>query len=197
LAGATITATIHTTTVVPPGTYTFTATGAPPGSSSSSTTFTLTITAPTVSTVGCGHDLSCSVLSNSTLSNIKFAGNTIHIEADGPHGASGFANVTVPKSAVPHIETLHVFVDNSKLASSAVSITSNSTDYFVYFTFTFHSPVKIDIQLASPAPEPTPNAPSILGLDPAIFYSLIGGILVVVLAVSALAYRAARKKPKA
>jgi hypothetical protein len=110
------------------------------------------------------------------------AGNTIHVEADGPRGAHGYANVTVPKSAVPHINTLHVFVDNSKLGSSAVTITSNSTDYFIYFTFTFHSPVLIDIQLTAPENAATP---SILGLDTTLFYEIVGALVAVIIIVSA------------
>src|SRR5207253_7083959 len=155
------------------------------------------ITAPSVSSVSCGHGLSCSVLSNATLSNIKFAGNTIHVEADGPHGAQGYANVTVPKSDVPQIDTLHVFVDNNKLSTSSVTITSNSTAYFIYFTFTFHSPVLIDIQLT--APEPTPNAPTIFGLDPTLFYEVIGALVsaVVVISVVLLTLRRRRTRPSA
>jgi hypothetical protein len=90
--------------------------------------------------------------------------------------------VTVPKAAVPHIDTLHVFVDNSKLGSSAVTITSNSTDYFIYFTFTFHSPVLIDIQLTAPENAATPN---ILGLDPTLFYEIVGTLAAVIIIVSA------------
>jgi len=125
------------------------------------------------------------------------AGNTIHVEATGPHGAAGYANVTVPKSDVPHLDTLHVFVDNNKLTSSAVTITSNSTDYFIYFTFTFHSPVLIDIQLT--APEPTPNAPTIFGLDPTLFYEVIGALVsaVVVISVVLLTLRRRRTRPSA
>jgi hypothetical protein len=115
----------------------------------------------------------------------------IHIEATGTRGAVGYANVTVPKSAVPRIETLHVFVDNSKLGSSSVTITSNSTSYFVYFTFTFHSPVIIDIQLT--APENTASAPNILGLDPTLFYGLIGLLAVAVVAIAAFTVRKRKK----
>ena len=187
--------TISTTSIVPPGTYTLTITGSPAGKSSSSVVFTLTITALSVSSVGCGHDLSCSVLSNSTLSKIRFAGNTIHLEATGARGAVGYANVTVPKSAVPHIDTLHVFVDDKKLGSSSVIITSNSTAYFIYFTFTFHSPVTIDIQLT--APENAAPAP-ILGLDPTLFYGLIGllAIIIIVVALAAFTVRMRRKSKK-
>jgi len=186
--------TISTTSIVPPGTYTLTITGSPAGKSSSSVVFTLTITALSVSSVGCGHDLSCSVLSNSTLSKIRFAGNTIHLEATGARGAVGYANVTVPKSAVPHIDTLHVFVDDKKLGSSSVIITSNSTAYFIYFTFTFHSPVTIDIQLT--APENAAPAP-ILGLDPTFFYGLIGLLaIIIVVALAAFTVKMRRKSKK-
>ena len=119
------------------------------------------------------------------------AGNTIHVEATGPHGAAGYANVTVPKSDIPHLDTLHVFVDNNKLTSSAVTITSNSTDYFIYFTFTFHSPVLIDIQLTAPAP--TPNAPTILGLDPTLFYEIVGALVAVIIVAVALVFLRSRK----
>jgi len=124
------------------------------------------------------------------------AGNTIHIEADGPSGAKGYANVTVPKSVIPHVDELHVFVDNSKLSSSSVMITSDATDYFVYFTFTFHSPVLIDIQLT--APEQTPSAPTILGFDPTLFYIIIGALVAaVVIAVSVAVMLRRRARPKA
>ncbi len=92
--------------------------------------------------------------------------------------------MTVPQSEIPNIDHLHVFVDNSKLDSSAVTITSDSTNYYIYFTFTYHSPVLIDIQLTA--------STSILGLDPTLFYALIGltGIIIAVIAASRK-----RKKP--
>jgi hypothetical protein len=147
-----------------------------------------------VSTVSCGHDISCSVQSNATLSKIHFAGITLHVEADGSSGAHGYANVTVPKTAIPDISATHVFVDNNKLSSSEVIITSNSTSYFIYFTFTFHSPVKIDIQLS--APQQTPNAPTILGIDQTLFYEIIGGIIAAIVIVSAFVVVARRRKTK-
>jgi hypothetical protein len=143
----------------------------------------------------CGHDLSCSVQSNATLSDIRFAGITLHVEADGPPGAHGYANVTVPKTAVPNISDTHVFLDNQKLASSDVTITSNSTDYFIYFTFTFHSPVLIDIQLTTP--QPAANATTILGLDSTLFYEIIGALVaVVIIALSAAVVLRRRGKLK-
>ncbi len=154
--------------------------------------FTITWSAPSLLVVGCGHDLSCSVQSNATLSNIRFAGVTVHVEAVGPSGAHGYANVTVPKAAIPNIDNVHVFVDNSKLSSSAVVISSNSTDYFIYFTFTFHSPVVIDIQLTTPE-----NAPNlILGLDPRIFYGIVSAIAVVLVVGASVAYRSSKHRSR-
>ena len=169
-------------------TYTVTIT-ATSGSTTHTAPITITVTAPSVSTVGCGHDLSCSVKSNSTLSNVKFAGNTIHFEATGSPGTLGYASVTVPKSNIPNINELHVFVDNSKLGSSSVTITSDSADYFIYFTFSFHSPVEIDIQLTN-----IENAPTlILGVDPTLFYEMVGALAVIVIVAAALVYRRSRK----
>jgi hypothetical protein len=189
--GATSTMTIMTSAILPPGTYTVTIHGSPAGQSSSTATFTVTVAAPSTSTVSCGHNESCGVVSNATLSNVKIAGNTLHIEADGTQGAHGYANVTVPKSEIPNIDEMHVFVDNNKL-NSGVTITSNSTAYFIYFTFTFHSPVKIDIQLS--APQQTPNAPTILGIDQTLFYEIIGGIIAAIVIVSAVVVVARRRK---
>jgi hypothetical protein len=69
-------------------------------------------------------------------------------------------------------------------------MTSNSTAYFIYFTFTFHSPVLIDIQLT--APENTAPAP-ILGLDPTLFYGLIGILVIFIVALAAFVARSRRK----
>jgi len=157
--------------------------------------FTVTWTQSTaVSTIGCGHNVSCNIQSNATLSNLRFAGVTIHVEADGSSGAHGYANVTVPKMDIPNINELHVFVDNSKLSSSAVVLSSNSTDYFIYFTFTFHSPVLIDIQLTVPENAATPT---ILGLDPTLFYEIVEVLIAVIVIVSAalVVHRRGRTRP--
>jgi len=80
-------------------------------------------------------------------------------------------------------------VDNSKLSSSTVFVSSNSTDYFIYFTFTFHSPVQIDIELSSPAPVPN----LVLGLDPTLFYEIVGAIVAIVIVTIAVVYRGSRR----
>jgi len=86
---------------------------------------------------------------------------------------------------------VQVIVDNSKLDRSALIITSNSSDYFIYFTFTFHSPVLIDIQLGTPQN----GANQILGIDPTIFYGLVGVVLVLLVGAS-VAYRTSKHRPR-
>jgi hypothetical protein len=164
--------------------------GDPNNNGATSSCETLTVNSQTISTVSCGHGLSCSVQTNSTLTNLRLAGNKLHVEATGQKGALGYANVTIPKSAVPNISALQVSVDGSKLASSSLIITSNSTAYFVYFTFTFHSPVLIDIQLTAPENVATPN---ILGLDPTLLYEIVGALVAIMIVAVALVYRRSRK----
>ncbi len=188
--GATSTLAISTTTVFPVGVYTLNIYGISTASGQpfASVVLTLTITTPFVSIAGCSQNYPCSVRSNATVSNVNFADNTIHFEADGPSGTHGYANVTIPKSAVPNLSDLHVFVDHFPISNSFLTITSNSTDYFAYITFVYHSPVQIDIQLAALEQA----APNILGLNPTIFYGLIGLLVVVVVAFALLAVRKRR-----
>ena len=92
--------------------------------------------------------------------------------------------MTIPKSALPNINQLHVFANNLPVNSSSLAITSNTTDYFVYITFTFHSPVLIDVQLQA-----SDNATfSIFGLNPTLFYGLALGLAVII--AFPLGYRA-------
>lgn len=97
--------------------------------------------------VSCGHGQSCSLQSNATISNVNFAGNTIHFTMTGTSGTIGCTNATIPKSAVPNINQLNIFVNGTKLAGSQLTIKQNSTFYFVYFCVTFHSSYVIAIVL--------------------------------------------------
>ena len=101
--------------------------------------------------------------------------------------------MTVPKSDIPNISQLHVLVDNKKLADSAVTVTSNSTAYFIYFTFTFYSPVLIDIQLSSPENAATPT---VLGLDPMLFYEMVGALAAAIVIVSAALVMGRRRRTR-
>ncbi len=71
--------------------------------------------------------------------------------ATGQTGTTAFANVTIPKSALPNINALQVRINGTIVTPT---ITSNSTSFFVYFTFTFHSAIIIQIQLVSTSAAP-------------------------------------------
>jgi len=104
----------------------------------------------------------------------------------GDAGTTGAANVTIAKSTVPDIHRIKVHVDGNELADSDLAITSDDNNYHVYFKVTFHSPVVVDIDL-----NPTQT---ILGLEPTIFYAIVGGLALIIAAVAMVAYRA-RKRP--
>ncbi len=91
----------------------------------------------------------------------------------GVPGTVGFVNLTIPKSALPSgIAKLQVFINNTLLPSSALTIRENATDYFVYFALTFHSSATIDISLGIIGVGLTPQAAS--------FALLLGGLVMVV-----------------
>src|SRR5256886_12338773 len=130
-------ANVSSLTCTPTATGTFTVTVAVTDAVGKSATATvdLIVNPPFVSTVSCGHDLSCSVQSSAALSNVKFAGNTIHFTATGPAGTQGYANVTVPKAAIPNIDEMHVFVKRSQISSTAVTWKCDAVKYFILIPF--------------------------------------------------------------
>lgn len=122
----------------------------------------------------CGGDRDCSIESDAPLSDVRFGDKKIHFTVDGTAGARGSVNVTIPRSAVSDIDRIEVSVDGTKLPRSALMIASDDASYHLYFSFTFHSPVVIDIDLAP--------AVTILGLAPLTLYGIVGaGIVVVVI----------------
>lgn len=104
----------------------------------------------TTARVGCGAG-SCTVASNATVSSPSYdpGTGTVHLIVSGTTGSQGYANVTIPKSAVLNQDSsnIKVTVNQMPLPSSALAIRLNSTYFFVYFTFTFHSNVRVDISL--------------------------------------------------
>lgn len=70
----------------------------------------------------------------------------ISLTIDGPHGSTGFANVSIPTSVLSGpIENWTIIVGNRTIRYPDYQIT-NTTDFtYLYFTFTFGSPVTIQI----------------------------------------------------
>ena len=160
------------------------------GSMSHGLDVTILVIQPT-ETVECGKDASCTIQANVTISDIRFAGNTIHFTASGPAGISGKANITIPITAVPRGDLLKVFVDNKQLSNSSVTIMLDPSHsyYYVNFTFTLHSPVAVDIQFTAPNLTPTAPNPTILGLSPGLFYGLVGTLLITLTSLAMIILR--------
>ena len=94
----------------------------------------------------CGSGCSAFILSDAILSNISGSSTSINFTATGLSGTTAFSNVTIPVSAVPAISALQVLINGTAVPAM---ITSDSTNYSVYFTFTFHSTLLITVQLTA------------------------------------------------
>jgi len=155
-----------------PGNYTVTVTGTS-GSIIRSVVVKVMVRPPVP--LKCGGDSDCNIESDAPLSDVRFGDKKIHFTVDGTAGARGAVNVTIPRSAVPDIDRIEVSVDGAKQPRSSLMIAVDDSNYHVYFSFTFHSPVTIDIDLSP--------AVTILGLNPLTFYGIVGvGIAIVVAA---------------
>ncbi len=159
-----------------PGNYTVTVTGTS-GSIIHSVAVNVMVRPPVP--LKCGGDSDCKIESDAPLSDVRFGDKKIHFTVDGTAGAKGAVNVTIPRSAVPDIDRIEVSVDGARLPRSALMILDDGSNYHVYFSFTFHSPVAIDIDLAP--------AVTILGLAPLTFYGIVGGGIAVVVISGLLA----------
>jgi YVTN family beta-propeller protein len=138
-------------------------------------TVDVTVNPPFMSTVDCGQGLTCSIRSNAALSNVRFTGNTIRFTATGPLETQAYANMTVPKAAIQNIHSVHVRVNHNSIDDSAMIVTSDGTNYYLYITFALHSAVEIDIELA-----PTADVRlTIFGLDPPILFGTTAFILAI------------------
>src|SRR3989441_2184640 len=154
-----------------PGNYSVTVTGTS-GSIAQSVVVNVIVRPPVP--LKCGGDSDCKIESDAPLSDVRFENKKIHFTVDGTAGATGAVNVTIPRSAVPDIDRIEVSVDGARLSRSALMIVSDDSIYHVYFSFKFHSPAVIEINLA-------PSV-TILGLAPLAFYGIVGaGIAVVVI----------------
>jgi hypothetical protein len=100
-----------------------------------------------MTTLTCGSS-SCAVASNATIAQILWYSDNHTLIADlsGPKDTVGFSNATVPKSDVynSNLNSITVYQNGTLVPSSQLTITSNATDFFVYFTFTFHSGVRAE-----------------------------------------------------
>ncbi len=70
----------------------------------------------------------------------------ISLTVDGPHGSIGFANVSIPTNVLSGpIENWTIIVGNRTIMYPDYQITNTTNFTYLYFTFTFGSPVTIQI----------------------------------------------------
>ncbi len=179
--------TVSTASDTPAGGFNVTIT-ATNGPITHATTFTVIVIRPIQ--IECGRRDLCYIITNVTISNIKSGGNTIHFTAEGPHGITGYANLTIPLTSLPSLDNLQIIVDKSQLPPAAVDIKMDlaGRSYLVYFTFIVHGPVNIDVNLGSSASKPAPALRSIT-LDP----TSMGILGILILVIASLGFEAARK----
>jgi len=89
------------------------------------------------------------ITGNVTITNALVTKNTLHFDASGPSGSTGWINVTFPMVNTAEIK---VFINKVKLTPPPFPIiTTNGTHYFIYFEFTL-STHSIDIQFEPTVP---------------------------------------------
>ena len=83
------------------------------------------------------------IASNSTISNFQYKGTTVIFNVSGKSGTLGFCRICIPTALMNG--TYKVFV-NGKVTSYTLSLYSNSTHNYLYFSYT-HSTKKVIITL--------------------------------------------------
>jgi streptogramin lyase len=163
----TSTLTISTTSSTTPTTYAMSITG-----KSSSATHSLSITLTVTSTLtqsvtvtltttqysvsqtqsGVSPTTFIQVSSNSTVSNFQFDSSKLllNFTVSGPSGTIGYTNVVIAKNLLNGSPA--VLIDNGLTPVLALSLTSNSTHYFIAFTY-HHSTHQITIGGSNTVPE--------------------------------------------
>ncbi|GEM_PF-4582785 len=121
-----------------------------------SVTVTLTTTQYSVSQTQSGYSVSpttfIQVSSNSTISNFQFDSSKLllNFTVSGPSGTIGYTNVVIAKSLLNGSPA--VLIDDGFTPVLALSLTSNSTHYFIAFTY-HHSTHQITIGGSNAVPE--------------------------------------------
>src|SRR2546422_411637 len=126
------------------GNYTVTVTGTTSTTPPHSTTVIFTVTQTTTTTCGTS---SCSVKSDATVTNLTFTGTAVSFTTTGASGTTAFYNVTIPISQVQSQASLQVIVNGTSIP---FTVTSDSTNDYVFFQLTFHSTFSVTIVTDQP-----------------------------------------------
>jgi hypothetical protein len=156
-----------------------------------SESLTLMVIVVATTQLACGSFGTCLIVSDASISNPSYNGGTIHFAATGLSGLSGFANVTIPRTATSDVGNTHVLVNGAILSGNSVTTTGNGIDYFIFFNFTFHSPVNVDIELSQ-----LNRSSNLFGISSIFIYAGIVGIAIATIGVVAV-LGVRRKKSRA
>ncbi|MCW4030180.1 MAG: right-handed parallel beta-helix repeat-containing protein [Candidatus Bathyarchaeota archaeon] len=84
-----------------------------------------------------GQPLPVTVTSNVTITDVTSNLGTLNFTASGPSGELGYIRFILPIDA--NNTNLQLFIDNTPIEASSITIEKNSTHYFIYATFTLSS----------------------------------------------------------
>jgi hypothetical protein len=106
------------------------------------------------------NEYAFSVLSNSTISALKFDSTTLELSftASGPSGTTGYSQVTIAKTIAADITNLNVYLDGEPVVSSVASTTDT---WIISFTYT-HSTHRVVVALDDSLKEPQVNLAVVL-----------------------------------
>ncbi len=117
-----------------------------------------TTTVPATTNNGAAVDLAISGnVTSSQMSNVTITTNqrasatTVSFTVTGESGATGFGNITIPKSAVSYGTTPTIYIDNQPASNQGY--TQDSNNYYVWYTTQFSTHEISIVFTATPVPE--------------------------------------------
>jgi len=125
-----------------------------------------------------------SIISNSTITELAFNSTTktITFTLSGPHGTTGYTNITIAKTLINNITNLTIYLDDHQIEYLA---TATEHTWLIHFTYT-HSTHKVTIQLTQPNNIKSSNPQPETTL-------LLSGILIIITATPLIHKKVRRK----
>jgi hypothetical protein len=125
-----------------------------------------------------------SIISNSTITELAFNSTTktITFTLSGPHGTTGYTNITIAKTLINNITNLTIYLDDHQIEYLA---TATEHTWLIHFTYT-HSTHKVTIQLTQPNAIKSSNPQPETTL-------LLSGILIIITATPLIHKKVRRK----
>ena len=168
----------------------FVPTGAAPSNGTSDQTTTIIATQTDnqqTYNVNLNGNITASQMSNMTITPyVANSSTVVAFTVTGPSGTTGFANITLSKSAIPYGTNPVIYIDG--VAAENQGYTEDANNFYLWYT-THFSTHQITVQFKTNVPEPTAESPW-------LYYVLIAMALVVVLFVILFAAKRRKKDDK-